>query len=354
MPDPALLDVLRGGVSAWNQWREAHPGRDVNFSGVSLYGFFDPEAARYKGAVTPLRGIDFSGVSLRSAFMESVDLTGADLRGADLEGAILTDAVLASASLEGANLRDANLRRANLGGANLREANLMYAQLVGTDLSGADLTDCNIYGIAAWKVRTDEHTRQNSLYIRNYNEATIRVPGLDVAQFIYLLQDHRNLRQVLRAVSDRAVLLLGRFTDERKAILDGLADRLQGMGYMPIIFDFLRLPDKDFTETIITLAGLSRFIIADITQPKSIPQETQAIVPNFKMPLVPIMAADHDPWSMFKSLEGFDWVLTPVRTYRTLDGLLARLPELVDLAETKHRALTERKSDDTIATEPLD
>ena len=40
-----------------------------------------------------------------------------------------------------------------------------------------------------------------------------------------------------------------------------------------MMFDFERPTQRDFTETIKTLAGLSRFIIADITNPKSSPLE---------------------------------------------------------------------------------
>ena len=39
-----------------------------------------------------------------------------------------------------------------------------------------------------------------------------------------------------------------------------------------------------------TLAHLARFIIADITDPRSIPQELQAIVPDLAVPVQPIIA----------------------------------------------------------------
>jgi hypothetical protein len=34
--------------------------------------------------------------------------------------------------------------------------------------------------------------------------------------------------------------------------------------------------NRDFTEAVRTLAGISRFIVADLTDPASIPQELQA------------------------------------------------------------------------------
>jgi hypothetical protein len=62
-----------------------------------------------------------------------------------------------------------------------------------------------------------------------------------------------------------------------------------------------------------TLAGLSLFIIADITNPRSSPLELQATVPNFMTPSVPIIQEGEEPFSMFKDLKGkFSWVLDPL------------------------------------------
>jgi hypothetical protein len=49
--------------------------------------------------------------------------------------------------------------------------------------------------------------------------------------------------------------------------------------YLPIVFNFDKPETKDFTETVRLLAGLSKFVIADITNPKSSPLELQATIP---------------------------------------------------------------------------
>lgn len=81
-----------------------------------------------------------------------------------------------------------------------------------------------------------------------------------------------------------------RFTPERKTVLDALADELRKHNLLPIIFDFERSTNRDFTETVKILAGLSLFVIGDLTKPKSAPQEVTATVPDYQIPFVPILA----------------------------------------------------------------
>ncbi len=288
MANPEHLEILKQGVSAWNQWRADNPALEPDFDRAFLMGLFSQGRLK-KGQRTRLSGINLSRARLRDAFLGFVDLNEADLTDADLTGANLRDANLRSAHLDNAILKDANLRRVNLSEAKLPGANLMRACLVEANLEGANLTNCNIYGVSVWAIKTNDKTNQSSLLIANYNEATIRVPSLEIAQFIYLLLNHKKLRDVIKAVGEKGVLILGRFTSERKEILDAVADELLELGYLPMIFDFEKIPGQDYTETIMTLAGTSKFIIADITQPKSLPQEAQAIIPNFKIPFVPII-----------------------------------------------------------------
>ena len=44
--------------------------------------------------------------------------------------------------------------------------------------------------------------------------------------------------------------------------------------------------EPDFSETIKTLAGLCRFVIVDIANPKSSPLELQATVPDYMIPFL--------------------------------------------------------------------
>ena len=101
-----------------------------------------------------------------------------------------------------------------------------------------------------------------------------------VAQFLYLLLSNPSIRDVVDTITSKVVLILGRFTPERKAVLDRLREILRAKGYSPVLFDFEKPTSRDITETVRILAGLARFVVADITDAKSIPQELMAIVPD--------------------------------------------------------------------------
>ena len=151
-----------------------------------------------------------------------------------------------------------------------------------------------------------------------------------------------------KAFAKIATPRLGRFSPfERKEVLDSIGDKLRELGFVPIIFDFEGSNNRDFTETIKILAGLSLFVIADITNPKSSPLELQASIPEYKIPFVTILKNGEEPFSMFKDLTMFDWVLKPVITYSTRQELIDGL-ELVVIkpAIQKHKELIARKTEE--------
>jgi Pentapeptide repeats (8 copies) len=236
-----------------------------------------------------------------------------------------------------------DLHRAHLTGADLHGANLTGALLLKTNLEGANLTGCQVYGISAWDVKL-AGTQQSDLVITEYG-SDIRVDNLEVAQFTYLLLHNEKIREVIDTIGKKGVLILGRFAGERKAVLDALRTALRHRGFLPMVFDFEKPTQRDFTETIMTLAGMSLFVIADITNPRSTPLELQATVPDYMIPFVPIIAEGELPFAMFIDLQRkFDWVLD-VLEYDSIDHLLAGLQDAVIApALQKHEALVRRRA----------
>jgi hypothetical protein len=311
---------LKKGVAAWNAWREENPDIRPDLSGADLSG----------GAQLAMANL--SGTNLRSANLLFANLVNADLSEADLTWAQLIMANLTGTNLSGANLTKADLQAASLSLANLSEANLGRTNLEGADLrkadfTGADLTGCYIHGVSAWNLKL-ERAKQQNLVITPENEPEITVDNIEVAQFIYLMLNNQKVRDVIDTITSKAVLILGRFTDERKAVLDALREELRKRNYLPILFDFAVPATRDITETVSLLARMARFIIADLTDPSSIPQELQAIVPDLAVPVQPLLEGSSRPYAMFKDYRKYDWVL-PVYRYEGLETLLATLAEKV-------------------------
>jgi len=231
---------------------------------------------------------------------------------------------------------------ANLSSADLRGANLQCVSLVDADLTDADLTGCRIYGVSAWGLKL-ERTKQQNLVVTRDDEPAITVDNIEVAQFIYLMLYNQKIRDVIDTITSKAVLILGRFTDERKAVLNALREELRKRNYLPILFDFDVPATRDITETVSLLARMARFIIADLTDPSSIPKELEAVVPNLAVPVQPVLEGASRPYSMFKDYWKYEWVL-PVYRYEGLEPLLATLAEnVIAPAEEKAKALQDRR-----------
>jgi uncharacterized protein YjbI with pentapeptide repeats len=370
MANEEQVAILKQGVVAWNRWRsEWHSKKTmVEYITKRENNHIDLRGAHLTGAdlgEVDLRGADLREADLRLAYLRGADLSEANLMGANLEGALLGRTNLRNAFLNNTNLMYADLTEADLTEAHLGEANLQRAQLFWANLRKADLTEAdlreaymsgaclleaavyrtkisgsNVYGINVWSLH-GEFDEQKDLVISRADEPLITVDNVEVAQFIYLILNNKKIRNVIDTLTSRAVLILGRFTKERKVVLDALKSKLRDEHkLLPIIFDFERSTDRDFTETIKTLAGLSCFVIADITNPSSSPLELQATVPDYHIPFVPIIQEGERPFAMMADLQKtYPWVLETV-SYSSIETLMKALkPAIIDRAFRKHEEL---------------
>jgi hypothetical protein len=335
MADESHFEVLRQAIEKenikiWNEWKKAHPS-GVDLTNVNLVGLLSdkkrkrlsPVVLGSKGLRTQLPGIDLSGASMWRSNLEFVDLPGANLAGADLAKANLRRANLSNANLRDAHLYEVDFYQASIANADLSGARLTRARLVETDVQGCIFRNCNIYGVSVWNLGGTPK-EQSQLTITE-GVPNIVVDNLEVAQFVFLLIRHEKIREVIQTLGKKAVLILGRFSPERKEVLDAIAEQLRQSGYLPIIFDFEKSSQRDFTETIKILAGLSLFVIADITKPSSSPLELDATVPDYMIPFAPIIQKGEKPFSMFANLQNkYSWVMD-VREYKDKQELLANL-----------------------------
>ena len=202
--------------------------------------------------------------------------------------------------------------------------------MVETNLVDATLTDCRIYGISAWDVKLNERTKQQGLIITPAEEPAVTVDDLEVAQFVYLLLHNEKVRRVIDTITSKVVLILGRFSiPERKTVLNALRDELRKRNYAPVVFDFEKPTNRTTDETITLLARMARFVIADISDAKSVLQELRAIVPdNPSVPVQSIIDVAQDEPGMFDFFKEFRSFLKVYR-YRNPAQLLANLDKRV-------------------------
>jgi hypothetical protein len=185
-----------------------------------------------------------------------------------------------------------------------------------------------IFGAAVWSVTGTPLSHRN-LVITPPGEPQITVDNLEVAQFIYLLLNNQNIRHIVDTITTKVVLILGLFTSERKKILDAIRDELRKRDYLPVLFDFDKPSNKTTFETVSTLAHMARFVIAYLTDAKSVLQELQGVVPsNPSVPIQPVLLNSQTEPGMFDFFRMYPWVLK-THFYEDQDELMAALAEKV-------------------------
>jgi uncharacterized protein YjbI with pentapeptide repeats len=372
MANEEQLSILKQGVEVWNKWRYKEPDKNVDLknanliradliganlahadlngaelfqadlSGANLFNANLSKAMLYEANLrsADLREVNLSRANLINAELIRTNLGGANLNGANLTQTILFAADLSEANLSEVNLTSANLLAANLSGADLSRADLRHSSLSGANISNAKISKSNVYGVNVWDLQ-GEFREQKDLIITTKGGSPITVDNIKIAQFIYLILNNEEIRDVINILTSKSVLILGRFAlPERKTILDALRNKLREYDLLPIVFDFDRPTDRDFTETIKTLAGLCYFVIADVTNPKSSPLELQATVPDYQIPFVPIIQEGEQPFAMMVDLQKkYNWVLDTL-SYSSTETLIKALkPAIIDPAIQKHNEL---------------
>jgi uncharacterized protein YjbI with pentapeptide repeats len=330
MADQDQLKLIKEGVEPWNNWRLNNAGNinleeadlsQINLSGADLKGANLSKSIFYK--------TELVNASLDNAILFETDLTKANLVGATLKyvsltGSDLSKANLSKTDLSGANLFGSDFFRTDLTYANLTEANIQRASFVETNIENAILNSCKIYGLSAWNTKGNAK-EQADLIITPDEEACVTVDDFQVGQFIYLLLNNGNIRNAIDTITSKVVLILGRFTEERKVILDTLRDELRKRNYLPVLFDFSKPSNRDITETVSILAHLAKFVIADITDARSIPQELHVIVPHLpSVPVQPLLLDKQREYGMFEHFTSYPWVL-PTYFYEDVNDAVSAL-----------------------------
>jgi len=317
----------------------------VNFGGTNLAGA-QLQNSDFSGSFVTKRPhnipgplIVFNRTNLEGAILKWCHFQQSSFDDANLCNSVLLDGVfdnssfenvnLANANLNGASFKSTNFHRTNLYNVQMRNSTLNNSNFCNTFMKNADLAFssleganfqntlvenanfdyCSIYGISVWDL-VGTPISQNNLMISNKDDLEISVDNLEVAQFIYLLVNNEKIRQIFNTLTTKIVLILGRFSEERKPILDYIRTILRQNNLIPILFDFEKPANRDITETVSTLAHLSKFIIADITDARTVAAELEHVVPHLpSVPVQPILQLFSEEYAWCEHMKHYPWFL---------------------------------------------
>jgi hypothetical protein len=170
--------------------------------------------------------------------------------------------------------------------------------------------------------------------VRQAHEETIGTT-LELARKI----DGMNFGEIMSELTRRRVLILGRFSRRRLPVLEAIKAHLKHHKnhYLPELFTFAKPESRDLVEAIIAFAALSRFVVADLSEPRSVQQELEAIAPHFQsVPIVPLIRRTGKEFATFESIKRRVNVVKPTIRYRDVEDLIEKLDtEVVPKAEAK-------------------
>lgn len=318
---------------------------ELNYANLSNACLLNAHLGKAKLENANLSNADLRFSDLQDAFLGNVDFTNAHLDNATLNRANLIGANLSNARLYRAELIGSTLNHAMLYNTNLIEANLMGSVLIKANLNRANMTNCSIYGISSWDVKLEETIQKDLIITPMFEAPDITVDNLEVAQFIYLLLNNEKIRHIIDSITSKVVLILGRFTPDRKLVLEAIKDELRKNKYSPVLFDFEKPSSRSFIETVSTLAHMAKFIIADMTDAKIVLEEVPHIVRNIAVPVKPLLleGSGKEPITLF-NLRVDHISLLDTFYYKDLKHLLASLKrEVISPAEAKVKELDKRR-----------
>jgi len=333
-----FIGEIKKGSHSWNSFRNTDEGtrpvlRDINFvselpNPQNIYSL--PELSDYD-----FKNCDLHGCSFRNGTYNNCKFDYSSINWADLVDAYFYDCTFIDVSMRVSKIGDGHFIKCNFTNADLSycsaentdftgsifdNTKLEYIRFVECNFSETKISSCYFYGTSTWDI-TVENSIQKNIIITKEDDNIITVDNIELAQFIYLLINNAKLRDVINTITSKIVLILGNFSKERKIVLDDIRNQLRKYDYIPILFDFTKPSNRNFTETIITIGSMAKYIIADISSPRSIPQELASIIPRLQsVKIYPLIVKGEKPYGMFEDFYA----------YTSVNQLIEYLPSEID------------------------
>ena len=174
----------------------------------------------------------------------------------------------------------------------------------------------------------DERTKQQNLVITREDEPVITVDNIEVAQFIYLMLHNQKIRDVIDTITSKVVLILGRFTDERKAVLDALRDELRNVTTYRSCSTSLFQPRGILPRLSPCWPAWRGSLWPTSRMPGASHRNLPRLCPTPSVPVQPLLLEGSDEYGMFEHFKRYPWVLETYK-YPSSERLIADLGERV-------------------------
>ncbi|SIN71228.1 pentapeptide repeat-containing protein [Algoriphagus halophilus] len=366
MANKEHYEIFLQGPRVWNKWREDNPLIQPDLDGEFIFPFFarkDPNIVLTKGErATSDQNLpfNFSNTSFHKASFESAVFPNANMTNCYLYESDLSSAGFPGADFSGSMIRKAYCSGTDFSNAKFIDCVLNNSTFIGTDFSGAWIEGCNVYGVSAWEVCISDETVQKELFLHrdNFSRKDLKgnshvafVDDIALAQFIYFIQQDGGFGKSLKQLNQKSVLLLGKFKDGGLELLRDVADKLRKRNFIPVIFDFNPSENTSIIENVVTMAGLSKFVIANL-EGSSVPAELAKITSNFRNPVIAWIHDDkHDSiYAMFQDVIALEHV--QYFTYTNSHNLETQLDKALQKTEaymeelSKHKTVAKGKMDE--------
>lgn len=226
------------------------------------------------------------------------------------------------------------------------KVDFIYASLIKSTFKECTLECLDIYGANIWDIDIDENTTQKDIRIpyrqfKGKDSEILSIDDIQVGNIIYLLLDNSNYTRLLNQSKKKSVLLLGRFGDPLKEHLNELTKEVRNNGFSPIVFDFQAPNTLDLIEAIVLLSLLSKFIIVDLTEARSVPAELHAILSTLTIPVVPIIKRHSEVFSTYTFTNKYSCVL-PILIFDDIKDLSGSIfaKEIIEPADNLYNKIS--------------
>ncbi len=354
----SVLQKLSEGKESWNNWMlklgkeiptiKCYANKPLRHQQIRSLALTIATLPIVKLENKTLEGYSFCKLKINKSEFKNVIFENCDFSSSNLNKSIFTHCKFIRCQFKSVSLIECKLNFSQFNGCIFVNTNLskseqystayrnckiinstmMWAKLIETTFIDSIISNSKIYGAAVWGISL-HNTHTNDLIISKNSEAEIKVDNIEVAQFIYLLLNNKKIRDIITTLTSKIILILGRFTPDRVIILEKIKSEISNKGFVPILFTFEPSPNRDLTETIQLLASISKIVIADISEPRSVPQELSHIIPFFpSLQIQPIIFEKDFEYGMFDHWKSYKWV-KEVFQYKNDTHLINNLERLI-------------------------